>query len=216
MADQPNTRGDEVQPEDPPGGGSGGPIGGGDGAGDGDGGNGGGNGGDGGNGGGGGNPPGGQGGGHGGGHKDPKPPKSKDPSPTAQITIHERHRSTDPDDREAMKVSEDPGTLRCISSYETLVAQLGSFPTAVQTRFGRVEFESIEVHTDDDGGFWLDIRLGSAAGGDCHFRIFNPPLLVQASDGDIKLGGDRYRMDPVQAVAEVVANHGGLSTRRKR
>lgn len=110
-----------------------------------------------------------------------------------------------------MRASADPGTLRCVSSYDALIAGLGTFPAVVQTRYGRVDFDSVQVHTDGADRFWLDVRLGSASGGDCHFRIFNPPLLVQSDRGNVHLGQRRYSVDPIQAVAEVIAGHGGLS-----
>ena len=90
------------------------------------------------------------------------------------------------------------------------VAQGTTFPMTKATRFGEVQFEALLIKTDPQGNEYLDVRLrGDTQGGDPHFRIWNPPLLVEDPLGDIELGGRKFREDPLGAVAEAIARHGG-------
>lgn len=74
---------------------------------------------------------------------------------------------------------------------------------------GTVRFAAVEV-SEGDGATSVEVHLdGEVVGGDPHFRIINPPMLVEDPDGGIEVGGFRYREDPLAALAEVIARHGG-------
>lgn len=87
---------------------------------------------------------------------------------------------------------------------------------AVRTGRGEVHFAQIDAH-EDGGRSWVDVRLdGPTAGGDPHFKIVNPPTLVRDPLGDIEVNGERYRDDPIAALAEVIASLGGARSERGR
>lgn len=66
-----------------------------------------------------------------------------------------------------------------------------------------------------NGATWVEIWLGgNPEGADPHFRIFNPPQLVEDPQGDITHAGRRFRHDPLAALAEAIADHGGANKRR--
>jgi len=74
---------------------------------------------------------------------------------------------------------------------------------------GEVRLASVDVQ-EVDGVTSVEVHLdGRTAGGDPHFRIVNPPTLVEDPAGDIELAGLYYREDPLVALAEVIARHGG-------
>lgn len=75
-------------------------------------------------------------------------------------------------------------------------------PRPIVTRHGPVVFGAVGL---DDSGSCLTVRLDSD--GDPHYRIFNPPLLAEDPAGPVVVDGRRYRLDPVMAVAEVIARH---------
>lgn len=91
-------------------------------------------------------------------------------------------------------------------------------PYAARTRYGEVHLDRLEHHQDGRGNQWVEVWAGGdTASGDPHFRIFNPPTLVQDPLGTTELEGVRYREDPMAALAEAVARHGGaLKSRRGR
>lgn len=86
----------------------------------------------------------------------------------------------------------------------------------VRTRRGEVHIAQIDPH-EEGGRSWVDVRLdGDTEGGDPHFKIVNPPTLVRDPLGDIEVNGERYRHDPIEAIAEVIASLGGARTERGR
>lgn len=99
---------------------------------------------------------------------------------------------------------------RCRATKDALAARMpAGAPLQVQTRNGDVAFTSVE-ETEVDGVTCLEIRLAEpVVGNDPHFRIFNPPTLVEDPTGDVQSGARRYRVDPVAAVAELIASAGG-------
>lgn len=86
----------------------------------------------------------------------------------------------------------------------------GSYRTTVSGR--DVVIRDIQFGEDDDGRTWVDVWTGNT-----HrptLRIANPPTLVRDSRGPIGIKEEapngtirtvRYREDPVEAVAEVLA-----------
>lgn len=79
---------------------------------------------------------------------------------------------------------------------------------AVRTRFGtEVHFGHVE---EIEGGVevWLGPKQGPPA-----YRIFNPPTLARDPLGDIEVRGQKYREDPLGALAEAIASH---RTNKKR
>lgn len=90
------------------------------------------------------------------------------------------------------------------------------FPMAVDSRYGQVQFGSIARKTDPEGNDYIEVFLrGESESGDPHFRVWNPPLLVEDAQGPIQVGDRRYREDPLSALAEVVARHGGRQKRMR-
>ena len=92
---------------------------------------------------------------------------------------------------------------RCAAVAEAIAAP-GYEPGPVVTQAGTVDLLSIVV---EDG--CVSVTVGDPAGGDPHFRIYNPPTLVPDPAGDVDRDGVRYRVDPVAAVAHAVALNGG-------
>lgn len=94
----------------------------------------------------------------------------------------------------------------------------GAFPPEGylrQTRHGVVHIERLEFGKEGEVE-WADVYLaGLVEAGDPHFRIFNPPLLVADPTGDIEVRGQRFRHDPMAALADTVAQYGGAQTQRK-
>lgn len=99
---------------------------------------------------------------------------------------------------------------RCRATKDALAARMpAGAPLRVQTRHGDVEFTGV-AEVEVDGVVCLEVRLaGPVIGNDPHFRIFNPPTLVEDPTGDVQSGTRRYRVDPVAAVAELIASAGG-------
>lgn len=99
---------------------------------------------------------------------------------------------------------------RCRAARQAIADRMpAGVPLRVQTRHGDVEFADV-AEADVDGIIHLEVRLaGPVVGDDPHFRIFNPPTLVEDPNGDVQERGRRYRVDPVAAVAELIASAGG-------
>lgn len=92
-------------------------------------------------------------------------------------------------------------------------------PRVVRTPYGEVALAGVEKRTDPDSGVdFLEVRLaGQPEGGDPHFRVVNPPLLVPDPGGPVELRGTRWREDPLAALAEAIGRNGGaMATRRRR
>lgn len=87
----------------------------------------------------------------------------------------------------------------------------------IQTPHGAVVLERVQCRTDASGLTYLDVTLGGeVAGGDVHFRVVNPPTLVRDPEGDVVAHGERWREDPLAALAEAIGSNGGAQAARKR
>lgn len=87
----------------------------------------------------------------------------------------------------------------------------------VRTTRGEVTIQRLRYRTDPDSGVaYLDVTVDGPAGGDPHYRIVNPPRLVEDPEGDVEFRGRRWREDPLAALAETIARHGGATVRRER
>ncbi len=88
---------------------------------------------------------------------------------------------------------------------------------ARRTRRGEVNIARVEL-IDTPEAVGVEVWLaGATESGDPHFRIFSPPTLVADPEGDVVLEGrGRYREDPLAAIAEVVAVHGGRAVKGRR
>ncbi|HEY3689651.1 MAG TPA: hypothetical protein VGL46_05035 [Pseudonocardiaceae bacterium] len=81
-----------------------------------------------------------------------------------------------------------------------------------------VVISRIDYGEADDVSY-VDIYAdGATVGGDPHFRIINPPMLVEDPAGDIVVTSKRrdgrmvtrtFREDPLAAIAEAIAGQGG-------
>lgn len=105
--------------------------------------------------------------------------------------------------------------LRARAGLVKAAAQGVTFPYAVMSRFGEVQFSSIKQKTDASGNDYIEVYInGQSENDDPHFRVWNPPTLVQDLAGDIVIGNHRYRTDPLGALAETLALRGGRSKNR--
>lgn len=79
-----------------------------------------------------------------------------------------------------------------------------------RTRAGNVRILSINAQLID-GVTCLEVVVdGPTQGGDPHFRIINPPTLMEDPSGTVTRDGKRrLRVDPLAALAEVIGQHGG-------
>ncbi|HET9234935.1 MAG TPA: hypothetical protein VFP10_12410 [Candidatus Eisenbacteria bacterium] len=82
-------------------------------------------------------------------------------------------------------------------------------PIRRSTRQGEVIITDVAVATTSEGLEYLEIRSDPGANGETHWRIFNPPVGVLRPDGSIE-------ESPVEALAEVLALHGGAVRRKRR
>lgn len=88
-----------------------------------------------------------------------------------------------------------------------------------QTRNGQAQIGGIRHHHEPDGLDSVDVWLGPESEGPPAFRLINPPILVpDATGSEILTEYDpmrkvnvvrRFRVDPLQAIAEVIASKGG-------
>ena len=94
-------------------------------------------------------------------------------------------------------------------------AKLGEGETlAVSTPDGHeVHFANVTVTDEGDS---VDVHLdGVPRGGDPSFRVVNPPTLVPDPAGDHIVRGERFRFDPMTALAVVVAQAGGAAQKAR-
>jgi hypothetical protein len=106
----------------------------------------------------------------------------------------------------------EPTAVRRVRAVEE--AHDGS-PVTVATTSGDVHIESLTTHEDGTRSY-VDVRLaGETEGGDPSFRIVNPPTLVPDPAGDVEILGQRFRYDPIAAVAFVIAESGGAASKAK-
>jgi hypothetical protein len=68
---------------------------------------------------------------------------------------------------------------------------------------GEVRITDVRTVVLEDGQTTA-LEVYAAGAPDPHIRIVNPPTMVADSTGDIELGGQRFREDPMAAVAAVV------------
>lgn len=71
-----------------------------------------------------------------------------------------------------------------------------------------VAFTSIRAG-EGDGREWVEVTVADPQCGDPSFRVFNPPALVPDPNGDVERNGQRYRHDPLAALARVIGQAGG-------
>lgn len=81
-------------------------------------------------------------------------------------------------------------------------------PITVRTSVGPVSMLDIREGAEGDRR-WVEVDAVDPEGGDPSFRIFGPPALVPDPAGDVEINGERYRHDPVAALAEVIGQNGG-------
>lgn len=82
-------------------------------------------------------------------------------------------------------------------------AAVTSLPYAAITPQGEVQIGAVEPGSDGDA-HWVDVWLiGADQTAPPSFRIVNPPLAA----------GEPLRLDPMRAIAEAIALHGGASKR---
>lgn len=90
-------------------------------------------------------------------------------------------------------------------------------PYTTRTRHGAVVLESVTFHSDDQGNAWVEVWAGGQVeGADPHFRVYNPPTLVEDPAGEIEHAGRRWRRDPVAALADTVGQHGGAQVAKTK
>jgi hypothetical protein len=82
-------------------------------------------------------------------------------------------------------------------------------PIRRHTRSGEVVIREVRMETSPEGLDYLDVIITPGVSEEPHFRIFNPPTGVRRPDGSIE-------EDPVAALAEVLALHGGALRRKRR
>ena len=78
-----------------------------------------------------------------------------------------------------------------------------------RTPRGEVVINSVELLTVDGMDYIEVYAAPGTASGETHFRIFNPPTGVRRPDGSIE-------EDPIGALAEVLALHGGARQAKRR
>lgn len=89
-------------------------------------------------------------------------------------------------------------------------------PSGVPTSHGVVEVERV-VLDDTAEELALEVYVTDPVGGDPSFRIINPPIMVPDPNGSAVLkDGRRARIDPMAAVAEAIAMHGGARRSPRR
>lgn len=89
---------------------------------------------------------------------------------------------------------------------------------ARRTSRGEIHIQGLIFKEDVATGLeYVEILMdGETEGEDPHFRIFNPPTLVSDPYGDVEIHGARYREDPLEALAEVLAMYGGARPERRK
>lgn len=89
--------------------------------------------------------------------------------------------------------------------------------TAVKTRRGGVvNFERVMFH-EDGAHSRVEVHIaGTTESGEATFVIVNPPTLARDPQGEIEINGERYRDDPLGAIADVIDDFGGAQSERGR
>lgn len=103
---------------------------------------------------------------------------------------------------------QDAANARTRRAEQAARALLRDGPIARVTATGEVRIEAVEVTISDDGLSCLEVTTAPGAGGETAFRIFNPPTGVRRGDGTVE-------EDPVGALIQVLAAHGGAKSRRR-
>lgn len=85
----------------------------------------------------------------------------------------------------------------------------GPGPHTFHTPSGTVVLNDVRVVSSPTGGDVVEIHADSPENGDPEFRVINPPRFVPDPAGDVIIGGQPFREDPLAALAHVVAQHGG-------
>lgn len=88
-------------------------------------------------------------------------------------------------------------------------------PGVIHTRHGKVQLDRVSI-TEQDGLKVVEVLTGAGTeSGDVHFRVIAPKLLVEDPAGSRERAGVRYRIDPVHALAETIALHGGAQRKAR-
>lgn len=82
-------------------------------------------------------------------------------------------------------------------------------PIVRSTPRGEVRIHEVLVSSTPEGLECLEVFVAPGSSGETHYRIFNCPTGVRRPDGSIE-------EDPVAALAEVLALHGGATPRKRR
>ena len=85
-------------------------------------------------------------------------------------------------------------------------------PEVIRTRGGADIHLGEVVGTSDEACEWVDVS--PEPGAPYAARVCNPPSLVRDPAGDVEVAGDRYRVDPLGALAETLT--GGAPNIHKR
>lgn len=105
--------------------------------------------------------------------------------------------------RNAWKAQVEPGgklVLRTARGQEVHIGRLGRSGNAVE----------VWLAGDAEGSYQETYERPP------DYRIENPPTLVEHGAGDLEIRGRRFRADPLQALAEVIATLGGARGQRGR
>jgi hypothetical protein len=88
------------------------------------------------------------------------------------------------------------------------VAAAGPGPHHMDTPAGPIVLERVALTVDPDSGVTA-IEVHADEFADPHIRVINPPRYVPDPNGPVTINGQRFREDPLAALAHVVAQHGG-------
>lgn len=106
--------------------------------------------------------------------------------------------------------------VECVQEAADIALADGAIYTA-STVYGDVRISKVTSHSDGLGAWWVDAWLfGASPEAEPSYRVYNPPLLVPDPNGTENIGGVMYRLDPMAALAEVIAINGGATRPGKR
>ena len=99
-----------------------------------------------------------------------------------------------------------------------LAAARPQIPSRHHTDAGTVTIgDVVYVDATDTTPGCVEFRVhGAVEGDDPHFRVVNPPRFVPDVNGDVIINGRPFREDPLGALAEIAARHGGVAKDGRR
>lgn len=126
-----------------------------------------------------------------------------------------------PDERENGRQRAAQRAARTVAAWSARHGEQKGQPPQVYARrtpHGEVHLADVREVTTESGVPAVEVWVaGETEGGDPHFIIVNPPTLTPDPTGPVEINGRTFREDPVAALAEAVAQHGGArSAKRKR